>query len=80
VDPWAGAVENTYDRYLKMFHDEGSFCNAVTHVVAFEEQPWEWCRQGRLKWFTHPEMEARPEESGCTCEISREVAPASIDI
>lgn len=58
VNPWAGAVENTYDRYLKMFHDEGSFCNAVTHVVSFEEQPWEWCRQGRLKWFTHPEMES----------------------
>jgi mannose-6-phosphate isomerase-like protein (cupin superfamily) len=58
VNPWAGAVENTYDRYLKMFHDEGSFCIAVTHVVCFEEQPWEWCRQGRLKWFTHPEMES----------------------
>ena len=24
VIPWEGAVENTYDRYLKMFHDEGS--------------------------------------------------------
>jgi quercetin dioxygenase-like cupin family protein len=54
--PWEETVENTYDRYLKLFHDESVFCNNVTHVVAYEEQPWEWCRQGRLKWFTHPEI------------------------
>jgi len=53
---WEAPVENTYDRYLKLFHDESVFCNNVTHVIAYEEQPWEWCRQGRLKWFTHPEI------------------------
>ncbi|HEX9446322.1 MAG TPA: cupin domain-containing protein, partial [Candidatus Binatia bacterium] len=54
--PWQGPERNTYDRYLKLFHDESAFCNSVPHVIAYEEQPWEWCRQGRLKWFTHPEM------------------------
>ncbi|MSP39053.1 MAG: cupin domain-containing protein [Deltaproteobacteria bacterium] len=56
AEPWQGPVANTYDRYLKMFQDEGCFCNDLTHVVAFEDQPWEWSRQGKLKWFTHPEM------------------------
>jgi len=56
ASPWQEPVENTYDRYLKLFHDESVFCNTVTHVIAYEEQPWEWCRQGRLKWFTHPEI------------------------
>ena len=56
ASPWEGPVQNTYDRYLKLFHDESVFCNTVTHVIAYEEQPWEWCRQGRLKWFTHPEV------------------------
>jgi quercetin dioxygenase-like cupin family protein len=56
ASPWEGPVENTYNRYLKLFHDESVFCNTVTHVIAYEAQPWEWCRQGRLKWFTHPEI------------------------
>ena len=56
ADAWDGTVENTYDRYLKLFHDESVFCNTVTHVIFYEEQPWEWCPQGRLKWFTHPEI------------------------
>ncbi|HWH78256.1 MAG TPA: cupin domain-containing protein [Candidatus Binatus sp.] len=54
--PWDRPIENIYDRYLKLFHDESVFCNEVSHVIAFEDQPWEWCRQGRLKWFTHPEI------------------------
>jgi quercetin dioxygenase-like cupin family protein len=58
ASPWQGPVQNTYDRYLKLFHDESVFCNTVPHVIAYEEQPWEWCRQGRLKWFTHPEMDS----------------------
>ena len=35
---WNGSVENTYDRYLKLFHDESVFCNTVTHVIAYEDQ------------------------------------------
>jgi gentisate 1,2-dioxygenase len=27
-------------------------------VISYEAQSWEWCRQGRLKWFTHPEMDS----------------------
>jgi quercetin dioxygenase-like cupin family protein len=53
---WDEPVENTYDRYLKLLSDEVAFCNTVTHVIRYEEQPWEWTRQGRLKWFTHPDI------------------------
>lgn len=56
AEPWQVPVENTYDRYLKLFHDESVFCNTVTHVVSYDAELWEWCRQGKLKWFTHPEM------------------------
>ncbi|MBI2985395.1 MAG: cupin domain-containing protein [Deltaproteobacteria bacterium] len=52
--PWQEEVENTYDRYLKLLHDEVEFCNETTHVIRYEEQPWEWTRQGRLKWLVHP--------------------------
>jgi quercetin dioxygenase-like cupin family protein len=55
---WKEPVQNTYERYLELFHDEGHFCNTVKHVVVFDEEPWEWCKQGRLKWFTHPEMKS----------------------
>ncbi len=48
-------LENTYDQYLKLLYDEVTFCKTVTHVVRYEEQPWEWTRQGRLKWLVHPE-------------------------
>ena len=52
--PWCESVEDTYDRYRKLLHDEVLFCKTVTHVIRYEEQPWEWTRQGRLKWFVHP--------------------------
>ena len=62
---WEGPVENTYDRYLKLFRDESVFCNEVTHVIAFEAQPWEWCAQGRLKWSSSIRIStARRAESG----------------
>ncbi|MGH7846908.1 MAG: cupin domain-containing protein [Candidatus Binatia bacterium] len=54
---WTGEVENTYDRYLKLLHEEVSFCKAITHVIRFEEQPWEWTKQGRLKWYVHPHID-----------------------
>jgi quercetin dioxygenase-like cupin family protein len=54
--PWQGEVENTYDRYVKMMHDEVEFCADVCHVVKGEEQDWEWTRQGRLKWMVHPDI------------------------
>jgi quercetin dioxygenase-like cupin family protein len=53
-EPWNTPVENTYDRYLKLLHDEVEFCRQVTHVILYREQPWEWTKQGRLKWFVHP--------------------------
>jgi quercetin dioxygenase-like cupin family protein len=54
---WKGAVENTYDRYVKLMHDEADFCRAAPHVVLEREQPWEVTRHGRLKWLIHPESE-----------------------
>ena len=53
--PWQGEVHSTYDRYIRLLHEEVDFCNTVTHVIRYEEQPWEWCRQGRIKWFVHPD-------------------------
>lgn len=55
VGAWEGPVLNTYDRYLRLLHEEVELCNTVTHVIRYEEQPWEWTRQGRLKWYVHPE-------------------------
>ena len=56
MGPWEGPVENTYDRYLKLLHDEVDFCRKVTHAILHREQPWEWTPQGLLKWFVHPEI------------------------
>jgi quercetin dioxygenase-like cupin family protein len=56
--PWKESLQNTYDRYLKLLHDEVEFCSTVTHVIRSQQEPWEWTRQGRLKWFVHPEMES----------------------
>lgn len=52
--PWQGGVENTYERYRKLLHEEVEFCKKATHVIRYDEQPWEWTRQGRLKWLVHP--------------------------
>jgi len=52
---WDGEVGNTYDRYVKLMHDEAEFCRTVDHVVRAAEQPWELTPQGRLKWLVHPD-------------------------
>jgi quercetin dioxygenase-like cupin family protein len=52
--PWTGEVTSTYERYVKLMHDEADFCRTVEHVVKAEEQPWEMTRQGKLKWYVHP--------------------------
>jgi len=52
---WQGAVENTYDRYLKLMHEEADYCRAAPHVVLEREQSWEATRHGRLKWLIHPQ-------------------------
>ena len=53
--PWDGGVENTYDRYMKLMHDEASFCRTVDHVVRAKEQPWEMTRHGKIRWYVHPD-------------------------
>jgi quercetin dioxygenase-like cupin family protein len=55
---WTEAVENTYDRYRKLLREEVQLCKNITHVVRYEEQPWEWTRQGRLKWYVHPKIDS----------------------
>ena len=55
--PWKAPVENTYDRYLKLMHEEADFCRESPHVVREQEQAWEWTAQGKLKWLVHPLME-----------------------
>jgi len=55
---WTDSVDNTYDRYLKLLREEVNFCKTITHVIRYEEQPWEWTAQGRLKWYTHPHRES----------------------
>ena len=52
---WKAPLENTYDRYVKLMHDEADFCPVAPHVVVEREQPWEMTRQGRIKWLIHPE-------------------------
>jgi quercetin dioxygenase-like cupin family protein len=54
---WNYPVENTYDRYVKLLHDEADFCRKVTHVVQDEHEPWEWTPQGKIKWMVHPLQE-----------------------
>ena len=53
--PWKSVVLNSYDRYLKLFHDEIVFCQTISHVALEQEQPWEWTPQGKLKWIVHPD-------------------------
>ena len=53
---WNGSVENTYDRYRRLLHEEVEFCKKTTHVIRYEEQAWEWSRQGRLKFLVHPDI------------------------
>lgn len=55
---WTEAVENTYDRYRKLLREEVQFCKKITHVVRYVDQPWEWTRQGRLKWYVHPNIDS----------------------
>jgi len=52
--PWEGPVENTYDRYMQLMHEEVAFCEDVTHVIRFDDQPWELTPQGKIKWLVHP--------------------------
>ena len=53
---WQAPVQNTYDRYLKLLHDEADFCKKSPHVVLEREQPWEITSQGKIKWLIHPSM------------------------
>lgn len=53
---WEGPVENTYDRYRKLMHDEVEFCRTVTHTVHEGEQEWERSRHGKIKWLIAPDM------------------------
>jgi len=46
ADAWDGTVENTYDRYLKLFHDESVFCNTVTHVIFMKSNRGSGARRG----------------------------------
>lgn len=52
--PWEGPVPNTYERYVKLMHDEVEHCREVDHVIRAAEQEWENTRQGRIKWYIHP--------------------------
>lgn len=54
---WEEPMENTYDRYLNLFHEEAAFCRKVEHVIRDEDLPWESTRQGKIKWMIHPETE-----------------------
>ena len=56
--PWDQAIDTTYDRYRKLLCDEVQFCKKTTHVIRYDDQPWEWTPQGRLKWFTHPHIDS----------------------
>jgi quercetin dioxygenase-like cupin family protein len=51
---YKGVVENTYDRYLKLMHDEADFCREVDHVARDSKAPWEITRQGKIKWLVDP--------------------------
>ncbi len=51
---WNQPVENTYDRYVKLMHDEADFCREVDHVAAEAKLPWEMTPMGKLKWLVHP--------------------------
>lgn len=34
-------VENTYDRYMKLMHEEADLCRHAPHVVLEKDEPWE---------------------------------------
>jgi quercetin dioxygenase-like cupin family protein len=51
---WKGDVTNTYDRYVKLMHDEADFCREVDHVAKEAVLPWENSRMGKLKWLVSP--------------------------
>ncbi|MBF4769396.1 cupin domain-containing protein [Nocardioides agariphilus] len=53
--PWEGEVANTYDKYLKLMHDEAQFCREVDHVVRAKLTPWEMSRHGKIRWYVHPD-------------------------
>jgi quercetin dioxygenase-like cupin family protein len=55
---WDQPIDTTYDRYRKLLCDEVQFCKKTTHVIRYDDQPWEWTSQGRLKWFTHPHIDS----------------------
>ena len=67
-------MENTYDRYVKLIHDEADFCRRVDHVIRETEQPWEQTRQGKLKWMVHPETETATNH---TYMYFQEIGPGS---
>ena len=71
---WSLPVENTYDRYIKLLHDEVDFCRKVDHVVLDRKEPWEWTLQGKIKWLVHPEMEIAANEMWI---YFQEIPPAS---
>ncbi len=52
--PYPGEPGDTYERYVKLMHDEVEFCARVTHVIRFDERPWQDTRQGRIKFMVHP--------------------------
>lgn len=53
--PWQGDTHDTYERYMKLMHDEVELCRTVDHVRRGAEQEWELTRQGLLKWYVHPD-------------------------
>jgi quercetin dioxygenase-like cupin family protein len=55
--PWSTPVRDTYERYLKLYHDEVQYLSRVDHVVHESRETWEWSRQGKLKWFVHSAIE-----------------------
>jgi quercetin dioxygenase-like cupin family protein len=55
--PSEAPATDTYDRYLKLYHDEVSYLRRVDHVVHDNKEAWEWTPQGKLKWFVHPAIE-----------------------
>jgi quercetin dioxygenase-like cupin family protein len=55
--PWSAPIADTYDRYLKLYHDEVHYLGRVDHVVHENREPWEWSPHGKLKWLVHPLIE-----------------------
>ena len=56
AQPWEGPVHDTYERYIKLLHDEVQFCREVDHVAREKDEPWEMTPQGKIKWLLHPEI------------------------